>query len=43
MITHDYKAKQFYPTINPNLKGIQGIGNEINACMQICELDRERG
>jgi hypothetical protein len=42
MITHDCKAKQILPTINPNPKGIQVMGNQINACRQICELEGER-
>jgi hypothetical protein len=32
MITNDCKAKQIYLTIEPNPIGMQGIGNQINAC-----------
>jgi hypothetical protein len=42
LITHDYRAKEIYPTINPNPKGILCIGSQINACRQICELEKER-
>jgi hypothetical protein len=38
MISQDSKAKQIYPTVNPNSKGIEGIGNQINACRPIYEL-----
>jgi hypothetical protein len=31
-ITNDYRAKQFYTNNKPNPIGIQGIGNQINAC-----------
>jgi hypothetical protein len=42
MITHDCRAMKIYPTINPIPKDIQGIGSQINACLQICELEGER-
>jgi hypothetical protein len=40
-MTHDYKVKQIYPSINPNPKGIQGIGNQINASRPMYELEGE--
>jgi hypothetical protein len=41
MMTQDCRAKQINPTIKPNPKGIQDIGNQINASKQICELEEE--
>jgi hypothetical protein len=35
MITNDYRAKQFYTNHKPNPIGIQGIGNQINACKYV--------